>query len=245
MIQHTIEKLRSMRMPVFAQALNAQIETGKYHSMSFEQRLTLLVEEEYIARENRRISRNLKNANLKLTAQVENVDLETKRNIRKELILELSNCTWIRKGINLLVTGPTGVGKTYLGCALAEKASQHMLSVKYFRLDDLLRTAAYAQADGTYPKLLKSLMKVNLLVLDEWLRTPVTSDTSRILADILDDRYGKLSTMCLSQFPIAQWYARFSDPTIAEAILDRIVHNARKVQIKGESMRKKKMAQEG
>lgn len=240
MIQQTIDKLRAMHMGSFAAALAAQLQSEQCHMLSFEERISLLVEEEFIHRENRKVARTLKLATLKLTAQVEGIDLETRRNLRGPLVSELSACSWVRKGTNLLITGPTGVGKTYLACALAEKACQHLLTAKYYRLDDLLRAALYAQADGTYPKMLRQLMKVKLLILDEWLRAPISPENARILADILDDRYERLSTLCVSQFPIKQWYKRFTDPTIAEAILDRLVHNARKIELEGESMRKKK-----
>ena len=244
MLQPTIEKLKEMRLGVLARALQQQQESGGYHRMSFEERLGLLVDEEYAARESRKITRSLKAAKLHQSASVDEVDLESRRNLDRTHLLELSHCNWISRGQSVIITGPTGVGKTFVGCALAERACHKKYSVRYWRLDDLVRQATYAQADGSYPRFMQQLLKIKLLVIDEWLRTPVSSEHARILADVLDDRYRKLSTLIVSQYAVKDWYQRFEDVTVGEAILDRLVHDARRIELKGESMRKKTAEQE-
>lgn len=239
-MQQIIDKLKAMRLSTFARTLTEQAVDGTCSRLSFDERLALLVDAEFAARETRTIERLRKTARLQAAAELSLVDYEVRRNLNREQVAELANCSWIERGQDLIITGPTGVGKTYLACALSERACQRKLSVKYQRLDDLLLEATYARADGTYDRFMRNLMKTKLLVVDEWLRTPVTPEHSRIIADVLDDRYERRSTIFLSQYRVKDWYDRFEEVTIGEAILDRIVHAARRMELEGESMRKRK-----
>jgi DNA replication protein DnaC len=240
MMQQTFEQLKEMRLGIMAQALRSQLEEVSYHRLSFEERIGLLVEQEYLARENRKVVRIVQQARLKQSAHLEGVDYDARRKLDESQVRELMTHGWLQKGQNVIITGSTGVGKTYLACALGEWICQRKLSVRYYRLDDLLREAMYAKADGSYHRYMLALNRQKLLILDEWLRTPLSTDHSRIVGDIFDDRYQKHSLLLVSQFPVKDWYVRFEDPTIAEAILDRVVHNSKRLELAGESMRKKK-----
>jgi DNA replication protein DnaC len=240
MIQETFTQLKELRLSALAQALRTQLEEISYHRLSFEERISMLIEQEYLARENRKIFRTVKQARLKQPAHLAEIDYDARRQIDESQIRELATDAWLQKGQNVIITGSTGVGKTYLACAIGDCICKRKFSVRYYRLDDLLREATYAKADGSYHRYMQSLGRYKLLILDEWLRTPLSSEHSRVIADIFDDRYQKLSTILVSQFPITDWYVRFEDPTIAEAVLDRVVHNSRRLQLAGDSMRKMK-----
>jgi DNA replication protein DnaC len=171
---------------------------------------------------------------------VEDVDLRHKRGLDKSLFMQLANCQWIKEALNTLIIGPTGVGKTYLACALAHKACQQGHSTLYFRLPRLLQELGIAKADGRYDKILKMLSKTRLLVIDDWGLKPLVKDQSHDLLEILEDRHGLRSTLVTSQLPVDHWHEIIGNPTIADAILDRLIHNAYRINLKGESMRKKK-----
>ena len=239
MIQQTIQSLKEMRLFGFAHALREQLETPAYAELPFEQRLALLVDQEALRRSNSRIARYIKNAQLKQQCAVEDIDISASRGIDRAQVLELAACTWIQHKQNVIITGPTGAGKSYLACALAHAACRHSLSAKYVKMNQLVRSVLIAKADGSYPKLCTSLDKVKLLVIDEWLRDPLADSHARELLDILDDRFRSTSTIFVSQLPVAEWHAQIQNPTLADAILDRIVHDAHRIELKGESMRKK------
>ncbi len=208
--------------------------------MSFEERLGLLIDREVTEREDRRLSTRLRQAKLKQNACVEDMDYQQPRGLDKSLMLDLAQCQWIKKQLNLLITGPTGVGKTWIACALAQKACREGYTALYLRLPRLLQELPIAKGDGTYARLLARLAKIDVLVLDDWGLSPLVAEQRRDLLEILEDRHDNRSTLVTSQLPLDKWHHIIGDPTLADAILDRLVHNAYKINLKGESMRKRK-----
>lgn len=238
MIEQTIENLKSIRCSALARALKEQLESPEHLNLSFEERLSMLVEAEVLHRDNRRMKRNLNAAKLKQSASLESVDFETKRGLKRAQLLELATCHWIRKHHNLIITGPTGVGKSFLSCALAEKACRSNLRARYTKTSELARELLVAREDGSYPSLRAKLAKTHLLVLDEWLRDPLSQDAARELLDLIDDRFRSASTLFASQLPIRDWHQHIQDPTLADALLDRVVHDSHRIELSGDSMRK-------
>jgi DNA replication protein DnaC len=236
--QPLLDKLAQLRLPAFRAALEEQLHNPQYADLPFEDRLGLLVDRECTHRDNNRLKRRLKTARLPSQATIQDLDLAPSRGLDRRLVLQLVEGEWIRQHLNILVLGPTGVGKTFLACALAHVSCRHNFNVRYERTSRLLHHVTLAHADGSYPQLLDSFARVELLVLDDWLRDPLTRPQSQDLLEILDDRYDRSSTLVATQVPIAEWHARFPDPTIADAILDRLVHNAYRLTLKGESRRK-------
>lgn len=236
--QPLLDKLTRLRLSAFRAALEEQLHNPQYADLPFEDRLGLLVDRECTHRDNNRLKRRLKAARLPLPATIEDLDLSPSRGLDRRLVLHLAQGEWIRQHLNILVLGPTGVGKTFLACALAHAACRRNFNVCYRRTSRLLHQTALSHADGSYPKLLDAFARVQLLVLDDWLRDPLTRPQSQDLLEILDDRYGRSSTLVATQVPVAEWHARFPDPTIGDAILDRLVHNAYRLDLKGESRRK-------
>ena len=240
MIEQTIEKLKELRLSSFARALREQLESRQYTTLPFDERLSLLVEAEFVTRENRRLIQNLKEARLKQSCSVEDVDFDTPRNLKRGQFLELAQCHWVQKGHNLIITGPTGSGKSFLACALADKACKLKLRAKYIKTSELARELLIAREDGSYPRCMARLAKTHLLVIDEWLRDPLSQAQARELLDMLDDRFRKRSTTLISQLPVEDWHKHIVDPTLADAILDRVVHDSHRIELKArESMRKK------
>jgi DNA replication protein DnaC len=236
----TLQQLRQLKLSGMADALSRQLEqTGTYDRLSFIERMQLLLDEENLTRKNRKQDRLIRQARFKLKASIQDVDYQHPRNISQSQIAQLAQAGWIKKGQNLLITGPCGSGKTYLACAIGHNACLHELSVKYFRLSRLLLMLTQAKADGTYHKQLNQLAKVQLLIIDDWGLEPLKPAHRNDIMEIMDDRHGSTSTMVISQLPTDQWYAGIGDNTLADAILDRLMHNAHRLQLKGESMRKK------
>ena len=238
LMEQTIEKLRKMRLHGMAECLKSQTFLPGDSQLSFEERLSLLVDYEFTTRENRRLTRLLKGASLKIEACVEDIDYSHPRGIDRGLIEKLSTCQWILSRHNVLITGPTGAGKTFIACALANSACRQGLSAKYYRLSRLISALNIAKGDGSYPKFVKKLLKFELLIIDDWGLAPIDPGESRELFDIIDDRNLSKSTLVASQLPIENWHETIGDPTVADAILDRLVHNSYKLNLKGESMRK-------
>lgn len=246
MLKHpTIEKLHALQLTGMLRALQEQAENPEYAPLSFEERLGLLVDRELLERHNRRLSLRLKQARLRQTGVVEDVDFRQARGLDRAHFLTLAGCRWIQQRENCLITGPTGVGKSYLACALGHKACREEHTVQYARTGRLLQELAASRADGSYARRLGALAKLDLLVLDDWGVTPLTAENRRDLLEILDDRYDRRSTLVTSQLPVEHWHEYLDDPTLAEAILDRLVHNAHRIALKGESMRKRRKAEAG
>lgn len=234
-----LEKLTRLRLPGFRAGLEEQWENPHYSELSFEERLGLLVDLECTRRENNSLRRRVQAARFGLAATIEDLDLSPARGLERSFILELAQGEWIRRHLNVLVMGPTGVGKSYLACALGQAACRQGFSVRYQRTSRLLHELMLSHADGSFPKLLGSLARVKLLILDDWLRDPLTVSQARDLLEIVDDRYRRASTLLSTQIPVADWHAHLPDPTLADALLDRLVHNAYKLELKGGSMRKR------
>ncbi|MBT4002120.1 MAG: ATP-binding protein [Candidatus Marinimicrobia bacterium] len=236
--QILFDQLTSLRMSAFRQALEAQLASPIYDEFSFEERLSLLVEHECVQRQNNRFRRRIRQARFQQTALVQDIDFSAKRGLHRQQVLQLAQTTWIHKSLNLIITGPTGAGKTYIACALGRAACDLDLSVRYFRLPHFFQEIKKAQLEGGYPRLVRSFKKTDLLILDDWLRDSPSLSEAQSLLDILDDRYSRFSTMLATQFPIDIWHSRIPDPTLADAILDRLVHNAHRINLQGDSQRK-------
>jgi len=238
--EHTLEKLYSMKLDGMADAFKNQINQSGMDDLSFEERFSLLVDNLWTWKEDRRMGRLLANAKLKLNACIEDIDFKSPRGIDKTVMLSLSSCAWIKDSQNIIITGPTGVGKSYIACALANKACRMGYSAYYIRVPRLFHDIAVSRADGTYGKVLNKLAGTRLLIIDDLGLAPMTDSERRDLLEVVEDRYGLASTIVSSQLPIKNWHEIIGDPTIADAILDRLVHNAHKIQLKGDSMRKKR-----
>lgn len=234
----TVQQLRAMKLEGMAQAYLEQVELGNARSLSFEERFGLLVEREVSSRDNRGFLRRLQNAKLKQSAVLEDLDYRQQRNLDEAFMRSLASCAWLKSHHNLIITGPTGVGKTYLSCALAHQACRLGYSARYAQLSRLLSELQLARADGRYPRLLTQLAKTELLVLDDWGLENPNAEQQHILLELLDDRYDRQATLITSQFPTELWFDRLSAPTLADAILDRILHNSYRLELSGESMRK-------
>jgi len=240
MLRHpTLDTLQALKLTGMATALTEQLEMPEVQGLSFEERLGLLVDREWTTQENRRLARRLATARLRQSAALEDLDYRSPRGLDKGVIASLATGQWIRSHDNVLIVGPTGAGKTYLACALAQMACRLGFSALYLRLPRFFRDLAVAKGDGRYGRLLRSLARTELVVLDDWGLAPLTDEHRHDLLELLDDRHGHRATVVASQVPVDHWHAAIGEPTLADAILDRLVHNAYKITLKGESMRKR------
>ena len=237
--QPTLDKLQELKLAGMLRAYQEQEQLPDGHTLSFEERLGLLVDRELTERANRRLTTRLRFARLRQEACLEDIDFRHPRGLDRSVLLGLADCRWIAHHDNCLIVGPTGAGKSYVACALGQQACREGYSVRYLRLPRLLSELAIARGDGRYPRVLASLVRMDLIVLDDWGTAALAPEQCRELLEILEDRYQRRSTLVASQLPVANWHEYLGDPTIADAILDRLVHNAHTITLKGESMRKR------
>lgn len=239
MLTHpTAEKLRALKLYGMAKSLEEQKASRDYDDLSFEERLGLLIDRELTEQENRRLVSRLKGARLRQQASMEDIDYRQKRGLDKSLMKSLAQCAWIKERLNILLTGPCGAGKSFIACALGHKVCLEGYKVIYFRATRLFESLSIAKGDGRYAKLMNSIAKTDLLIIDDWGLSVLTNQERADMLEILEDRHGIRSTVVTSQLPIEHWHEAIGNPTLADAILDRLIHNAHKIQLKGGSMRK-------
>lgn len=235
----TLEKLQSLRLSAMADAWQQSQKNTAYAELSFDERFGILVDAEFLARENRTISRRLREAKLRIpSATVEDIQEPLKRGIKKEVLRDLASGAWINQHLNVIITGATGVGKSYLACALGHSACRQGRRVLYRRVSRLFDEIKLSQASGDYIKLLAKLARADILILDDWGIGALNEQQRHHMLEILEDRYGRRSTIVTSQLPVEKWHDHIGDPTIADAVLDRLVHNAHRLKLKGPSKRK-------
>lgn len=238
----TLEKLHALKLHGMAEAFREQLQSPACDPLSFAERFGMLVDRQWDWKEEARMKRYLQAARLKLPACIEDIDFRTPRGIDRAMLMGLASCDWVRHHRNVLVTGPTGVGKTFIACALAHKACREGHRALYIRCPRLFQQLALARADGSYGKLLARIAKVHVLLIDDLGLAPMSDSDRRDLLEIIEDRHGCASTVVTSQLPLELWHDNVGDPTLADAILDRLVHNAHRIELKGASMRKTKQA---
>ena len=244
MNEPTMDKLRTLRLTALADAWAAQKSRADMSALSFDERLALLVDAEWLSRDNKRLARLLREATLRISsACTENVDTAPSRGLDRSLMRELAQCRWIDEHLNIVVTGATGTGKTYLACALGHAACRKGYRVLYRRASRLADELRLAAADGSYARLLAKLARMDVLIIDDWGHAPIKDQERRDLVELFDDRYGAKSTIVTSQLPTAKWHEHIGDPTQADALCDRILHNAHRLVVHGESRRKESKIQ--
>jgi DNA replication protein DnaC len=240
MLTHpTLEKRQALKLTGMLSALKEQMHLPDIGDLSCEERLGLLVDREMTDRDDRRLKTRLRQAKFRLSAALEDIDYRPPRGLDKSLMLSLASCQWVKDRRNMLITGPTGIGKTWLACALGQKACRQGYAVLYLRLPRLLQELPIAKGDGRYAKLMASLAKTDLIILDDWALATLNDENRRDLLELLEDRHGRRATLVTSQLPVDHWHQALGDPTLADAILDRLVHNAYKITLTGDSMRKR------
>lgn len=235
--QETLDKLRAMKLHATAEAFEQQLGSTQWAELSFEDRIGLLVDAEWTSREQRKLARRLQVARLRYPASLEDVDFKTPRGLDRQVMLALGNCGWIREHQNVILVGSTGIGKSFLACALVERACRSGYSAVYVRAPRLLGDLAVARGDGSYGRLLAKLAKTDLLAIDDWLLHPLKDPERRDLLEVVEERYGRSSTLLATQIPVKAWHEAIGEPTLADAICDRLIHGAHRIELKGPSMR--------
>ena len=238
--QQTREQLHALKLTGILDALEQQQAQPETHDLAFEERFALLVDREVLYRENRRLARLLKAARLRVDACVEDLDYRHPRGLQKSRMAQLASGDWIRQSLNLCHTGPTGCGKTWIACALGNQACRQGLSVRYLRLPTLLEQLRIAHGDGSYVRLMGQLLKTDLLILDDWGIQALTNPQRNDLMEVIEDRHDRRSTLIASQLPIDHWHEYIGEATLADAILDRLLHGAHRLNLSGGSMRKER-----
>lgn len=245
MLTHpTHDKLLTLNLTGMAKAFAEQMDSELYAPMSFEERFGLMVDRELTEKDNRRLKTRLSGAKLRQSASLEDLDFKHRRNLDRAVIQQLASCAWIQKAYNVFITGATGVGKTYLACALAQKACREGYDALYVRAPLLFQDLAVAKGDGRYKRLIASYGKKRLLVLDDWGLAPLNDEQRRDLLELVEDRHGRGSLVIVSQVSVEHWHQSIGDPTLADAILDRIIHNAYRIDLKGDTVRPHYVRQE-
>ena len=242
LVHPTIERLHALGLSAMADAFVELQNTRDAAELSREDWLGLLLDREVTHRENRKLTRRLRAARLRQAAVVEDIDLRAARGLDRGLFLKLATCQWIRDHQHLALVGPTGIGKSWIACALGHKACREGFSVLYKRTPRLFADLAQARGEGRLPRLMAALERTRLLILDDWGPEPFTAEQRRDLLEIVDDRYDRGSLIITSQLPVGRWHEVIGDPTLADAILDRLVHNAHRIQLRGDSLRRKRAA---
>ena len=240
LIEETIEKLLAMRLPTMAAATREILQNAPSEQLSFEDKLGLVVDREWTERDNRRVARRIKEARLSTSASLEQVDCDAARGLDKTLVRQLMTCQWVKHKQNIIITGATGTGKSFVAAALAEAVCRQGLRALFVRVPRIVEELAVARASGTYSSTLAKISRIDVVVLDDFLLTPIKDAERRDLLEVLEDRYSRASTIITSQMPTKTWHDALNDPTIADAICDRVLHNAHLVELSGQSMRKKK-----
>jgi DNA replication protein DnaC len=243
LIEQTLDKLNAMKLGALAAAVQQQRRANDAATLSFEERLGLLVDIEWTAREQRKLTRRLQAAKLRYpTAALEAVDFTHARRLNRQQVLSLGSCGWIADHHNLLITGPTGIGKSFLACAFVERACRRGFTARYIRVPRLLHEVAVGRGDGSYARLLTRLARLDLLAIDDWLLAPLRDAERRDLSEVIEDRAERASTLIASQLPVTDWHAVIGDPNQADAICDRLLHDAHRLELTGPSLRRTKAA---
>lgn len=235
--EQTFEKLNSLKLHGMSQAFEQQLNNPDSSELGFEDRLAILVEAQWLWRENHAIKSRLRNATLKMQATIENINYRHARQLERSMIQSLSSCDWVRQHHNVAISGPSGIGKTYICCALLDKACREGFSARYVSAPKFFRRLAIAYADGSFDRMLAKLAKTDVIAIDDWGLTPLTDMQKQHLLEVLDDRCSRKSTIVASQFVIDKWHDLVGSPTLADAIMERILSNSYRIDLKGETIR--------
>jgi len=238
LIEQTLEKLHAMKLSGMADALRQQLGSAEHAKLAFDERFGLLADAEWLAREQRKLTRRLHEAKLRYPASIEDIDFKHPRGLDRQQVLSLGTGGFVHNRHNLVITGPTGSGKSYISCAFVERACRLDYKAAYVRLPRLLQQLAVGRGDGSYARILDRLARLELLAIDDWLLAPLRDSERRDLVEVVEDRAERASTLIASQLPTQDWHASIGDPNLADAICDRLLHNAHRVELKGASKRR-------
>jgi DNA replication protein DnaC len=242
LIEQTLDKMYAMKLSGMADAVKQQLGSAEHVKLAFDERLGLLIDAEWTAREQRKLTKRLRAAKLRYPASIEDVDFKHPRGLDRQQVLSLGNCGFVQNRHNLVITGPTGIGKSYLACAFVERACRRGYKAAYVRLPRLLQQLAVGRGDGSYARVLDRLARLELLAIDDWLLAPLRDAERRDLVEVVEDRSERASTLIASQLPAKDWHASIGDPNLADGICDRLLHNSHRLELKGPSMRRTKVA---